>query len=69
MTYTYQCDDCGAEGLESPPALMGEFSESWFKTTPEGGHVSELGFDPGDIVTLCGDCTLDLLDQHDRTHV
>lgn len=62
MTYTYQCDHCGEDALESPPALMGEFSESWFKSSPEGGHLADLGFRPGDIVTFCGGCTLELLE-------
>lgn len=65
MTYTYTCDKCEEPGLASPPALMGEFSERWFKTTPEGGFVSDLGFEQGDIVTFCGPCTVKLLQSND----
>jgi len=60
MTYIFTCDGFCEETHEGRPALMGEFSEPWFKSTEAGGEVAEL-YDPGDIVTLCGPCTVRLL--------
>lgn len=65
MTYTYTCDWCGESSPDSPPALMCEFNERWFKSTPEGGYLADHNFDPGVIVTLCGSCTVDLLITND----
>lgn len=66
MTYIYDCDGwCNDD--ENPhhdrPALMCEFNERWFKSSSQAGQIAEE-YDPGDVVTLCGDCVLRLL-QHD----
>lgn len=61
MTYTYDCDGWCGDGHDSPPALMGEFSERWFTSSKTGGKVSELGYEAGDIITFCGSCTNRLL--------
>lgn len=61
MTYTFVCDGWCQAHHDDRPALMGEFNEAWFKSTPEGGHLSDQGLSPGDIVTLCGSCTSRLL--------
>lgn len=63
MVYVYECDGwCDGEVYtEDPPALTCEFSERWFKTSPHGDALRALGYTPGDLVTLCGDCTHRLL--------
>lgn len=61
MTYTFECDYCHETGLESPPAIMGEFSEEWFKSSIEGGTLADHDYDPSMIVTICGTCTLEIL--------
>lgn len=52
MGYTFNCDVCGARKDNTPP-LMGEFRETFLKTTD-----SPLGqaFKPGQTVTICQDC-------------
>jgi hypothetical protein len=62
MTYIFECDGwCEDIETEGPPALTGEFSERWFKTSPHADALKALGFGPGDLVTLCGPCTRRLL--------
>jgi len=62
MTYTFECDGwCDDDVHTERPALMGEFNEGWFNSSRAGGFLDEAGYDPGDIVTLCGDCTHRLL--------
>ncbi|MFC4549395.1 MULTISPECIES: hypothetical protein [Halorussus] len=61
MTYIYECDGFCDEGPQDRPALTAEFSEQWFKTTTYGDHLKEHGYEPGDLVTLCGECTRQLL--------
>jgi len=62
MTYIYDCDGwCGESVHDERPALTGEFNEEFYKATRQGGEISEAGFDLGDLVTLCGDCTYRLL--------
>ena len=61
MGYEATCDRCGSECNPSP-ALLAQFSPVFFRTHPLGGHFSDLGYDEGDTITLCGDCTLQLLE-------
>lgn len=63
MPYVYNCDGyCGADEQRhnDRPALTAEFNEQWFKTAEEAGLVANE-YDPGDLVTLCGPCTRQLL--------
>lgn len=60
MGYGATCDDCGRE-CHPFPALLAQFQEDFFRTHPIGGHLSNFGYDEGDTVTLCGDCTYELL--------
>lgn len=53
MTYTFNCDACG-ERYDSAPPFMGEFRESFLKTT--GGDVAEH-YGIGETVTICADCS------------
>lgn len=65
MTYIFECDGFCNEGPQnSQPALTAEFSERWFKTTKYGDHLKDQGYEPGDLVTLCGECTRRLLLDH-----
>lgn len=52
MGYTFNCDVC-EERKDSAPPLMGEFRETFLKTTD-----SPLGqvFNPGQTVTICQSC-------------
>ena len=62
MTYIYECDGfCDIVDHENPPALTAEFSEQWFKTSTYGDHLKAAGYEPGDLVTLCGECARTLL--------
>lgn len=63
MGYGFTCDDCGTEHPNDLPAFVGEVREQWFKTTDLGGIVADMGYSPGETLTLCGDCTLDTLDS------
>ena len=62
MTYIYECDGW-CDGIEKtePPALTGEFSERFFKTSAAADELKREGYTPGDLVTLCGGCTARLL--------
>lgn len=59
MGYEFTCDDCGHPG--EAPALMGQFSERVWMTTELGDRLKSHGYELGDTVTLCEDCTLELL--------
>ena len=62
MTYAFDCDGtCDNPRHDGLPAFMGEIRESWFKTTELGGLVAEMGYSPGQTITLCGTCLLELL--------
>ena len=64
MGYTHECDVCG-EGFDSLPAFVGEVREAWFKTTALGGILADEGYSPGETITFCGECIVDLLtDQY-----
>jgi len=54
MGYTFTCDDCRTQ-YDRAPAFMGEFRESWIKTTdhPLAEHP---GVTPGATFTLCAGC-------------
>lgn len=63
MPYGFTCDgNCGEEYDDQLPAFMGDIRESWFKTTRIGGRIADLGYSPGQTITLCGSCLLDLLE-------
>lgn len=55
MGYVHNCDACG-ERYDCAPAFMGEFRESFLKSTPAGGRLSEH-YDIGQTVTMCADCS------------
>lgn len=64
MPYTFTCDGACGDRHEELPAFMGEIRESWFKTTEPGGILADMGYAPGQTITLCGGCLLDLLDSN-----
>ncbi|GGO03554.1 hypothetical protein [Haloarcula pellucida] len=66
MTYHYECDGfCDHDGFRSGrPALTAEFNEDWYDSTPHGDQLRQEGYEPGDLVTLCPDCTHELLTQY-----
>jgi hypothetical protein len=57
MGYTFTCDSCDGRYDHTPP-FMGEFRESFLKTTPMA--FAEL-YAPGETVTLCEPCCEGLL--------
>lgn len=67
MGYGFTCDVQSAEACQGEhphdlPAFMGEVRETWFKTTQLGGHLADLGYSPGQTITFCGPCLLELLE-------
>lgn len=56
MGYTFNCDVC-EHRYDQAPAFMGEFRESFLKTSPS--PLTQL-FRPGETVTICRDCSEDL---------
>ena len=59
MGYDYTCDGCGSRG--STPAVMGQFSEEKWMTTDLGPVLQDAGYELGSTVTLCANCTSELL--------
>ena len=57
MGYVFNCDGCGERKDHTPP-FMGEFQETFLKTT--GGQFADR-FKPGQTVTVCVDCCEELL--------
>jgi len=53
MGYTFNCDVCEVR-YDRAPAFMGEFRESFLKTSPS--TLTQL-FRPGETVTICRDCS------------
>ena len=53
MGYTFNCDCC-EDRYDRAPAFMGEFRESFLKTSPS--TLTQL-FQPGETVTLCRECS------------
>lgn len=53
MPYTFACDVCGTRQDHAPP-FMGEFRESFLKTSDS--PLTEF-FSPGDTVTICRTCS------------
>ena len=53
MGYTFNCDVC-ENRFDRAPAFMGEFRESFLKTSPS--TLTQL-FQPGETVTICRDCS------------
>jgi hypothetical protein len=52
MGYTFVCDVCD-EFHDAAPPFMGEFRESFLKTSDS--PLTEL-YQPGQTVTICRDC-------------
>jgi len=52
MGYTFNCDFCG-DRYNRAPAFMGEFRESFLKTS-DSPLVER--FEPGQTVTVCRGC-------------
>lgn len=52
MGYTFNCDGCGGR-YDRAPAFMGEFRETFLKTTPT--PLAEV-YDIGETVTICAEC-------------
>lgn len=52
MGYTFTCDDCGNH-YDNAPAFMGEFRESWLKTSDS--PLTQM-YQPGQTVTFCRGC-------------
>ncbi|WP_265112294.1 hypothetical protein [Halosolutus halophilus] len=65
MTYQYNCDGfCNPETIYGGrPALTAEFSEEFIKASQAGGDVVEHGYEEGNLVTLCPECTRKLLTE------
>lgn len=57
MGYTFNCDDCGNR-YDRAPAFMGEFRETFLKTS-DSPLVER--FDVGQTITLCHPCCEDTL--------
>jgi len=65
MTYIYECDGfCNEGSFDGRPALTAEFNEDWYDSTPYGDQLRRQGYEPGDLVTLCPECTRKLLLDH-----
>jgi len=52
MGYTFTCDECG-RGYDRAPPFMGEFRETFLKTSDS--PITQL-FQPGQTVTICRAC-------------
>lgn len=62
MPYVYQCDGfCETDTHSKRPALTGEFNEHWYNEGDAGDRLRQEGYEPGDLVTLCPKCVLELL--------
>lgn len=57
MGYTFNCDACGAR-YDRSPAFMGEFRETFLKTSDS--PLTEE-FHPGQTVTICRGCSEELV--------
>jgi len=57
MGYTFTCDSC-AEGYDHAPAFMGEFRESFLKTSDS--PLTQV-YQPGQTITLCRGCMQEIL--------
>lgn len=53
MGYTFNCDVCERR-YDRAPAFMGDFRETFLKTSPS--PLTQL-FRPGETVTICEGCT------------
>ncbi|WP_126665251.1 hypothetical protein [Haloterrigena salifodinae] len=60
MGYKAACDRCGGR-CDPSPALLAQFSPQFFRTSQLAGDLSEAGYNEGDTVTLCEECTYTLL--------
>lgn len=61
MGYHAQCDADGCSDRVESPLLLGQFSPQALRTTEVGGILAEYDFDEGSTITLCPDCTLEVL--------
>lgn len=65
MVYIYECGGfCDQGPIDERPALTAEFNEDWYDSTPYGDQLRQHGYEPGDLITLCPDCTRRLLLEH-----
>ena len=61
MGYEYRCDGCGTRRDDPAPALMAQLSEYHYVSTTLGGELQSAGIELGDTVTICPDCTREML--------
>lgn len=61
MGYGFTCNQCDTDHPDADPAFMGQLHERWFMTSTEGGMLADHGHSPEQTITLCADCTIDLL--------
>lgn len=59
MGYTFVCDSCGMGG--ETPALMCQLRETWYLTEDAGDDLAAAGYEPGETITICGDCAVRIL--------
>ncbi|ADJ14493.1 hypothetical protein [Halalkalicoccus jeotgali] len=60
MGYTATCNKCD-DKCTPAPGLLGQFSPQFFRTTEIGGRLAEMGYSESTTITLCGECTYELL--------
>lgn len=65
MGYYATCDGTSenCQGAVESPLLLGQFNPDAVRTTQIGGVLSRMGYDEGDTITLCPECTLDPLNH------
>lgn len=61
MGYHATCDAGDCNRAVEAPLLLGQFNPDTVRTTQVGGILSNMGYSEGDTITLCPECTLDLL--------
>lgn len=60
MGYNATCDGNCGKTVEAP-LLLGQFNPEAVRTTQIGGVLSNMGYSEGDTITLCPECTLEVL--------
>jgi hypothetical protein len=43
------------------PALMCQLRETWYLTEDAGDDLAAAGYEPGETITICGDCAVRIL--------
>ena len=61
MGYNATCDASGCNRAVETPLLLGQFNPDAIRTMHAGGLLSNMGYSEGDTITLCDNCTLELL--------